>query len=40
MQWPAAGLWFVGLCIALDFTCHGRSWSAVALEEGNPLEVP
>jgi len=23
--------WFVGLCLAIDFFCHGVSWSAVAL---------
>jgi uncharacterized membrane protein HdeD (DUF308 family) len=40
LQLPVSGLWFVGLCIALDFICHGVSWSAVALAEGKPLEVP
>jgi uncharacterized membrane protein HdeD (DUF308 family) len=37
---PVSGLWFVGLCIALDFICHGVSWSAVALAEEKPLAVP
>ena len=40
LQVPVSGLWFVGLCIALDFICHGVSWSAVALAEGKPLAVP
>jgi uncharacterized membrane protein HdeD (DUF308 family) len=40
LQLPVSGLWFVGLCIALDFLCHGVSWCAVALAEGKPLEVP
>jgi uncharacterized membrane protein HdeD (DUF308 family) len=40
LQVPVTGLWFVGLCIALDFICHGASWSAVALAEGKPLEAP
>jgi uncharacterized membrane protein HdeD (DUF308 family) len=29
--WPVARLWFVGLCIGVDFICHGASWSALAL---------
>jgi len=32
--------WFVGLCIALDFICHGVSWSALALAERKPLQAP
>jgi uncharacterized membrane protein HdeD (DUF308 family) len=36
--WPVAKLWFVGLCIAVDFICHGVSWSALALEERKPLQ--
>jgi uncharacterized membrane protein HdeD (DUF308 family) len=40
LQLLVPGLWFVGLCIALDFICHGVSWAAVALAEGKPLEVP
>jgi uncharacterized membrane protein HdeD (DUF308 family) len=28
-----ASLWFVGLCIAIDFLCHGASWSAMSLAE-------
>jgi hypothetical protein len=37
--WPVDKLWFVGLCIAIDFLCHGLSWSALALTEGKPLQV-
>jgi uncharacterized membrane protein HdeD (DUF308 family) len=40
LQLPVSGLGFVGLCIALDFICHGVSWSAVALAEGKPPAVP
>jgi uncharacterized membrane protein HdeD (DUF308 family) len=40
LQMPVTGLWFVGLCVALDFICHGVSWSAVAPAEGKPLPVP
>jgi uncharacterized membrane protein HdeD (DUF308 family) len=29
--WPVAELWFVGLCVAVDFISHGVSWSALAL---------
>jgi uncharacterized membrane protein HdeD (DUF308 family) len=38
LRLPVSGLWFVGLCIALDFICHGVSWAAVGLAEGKPLE--
>jgi uncharacterized membrane protein HdeD (DUF308 family) len=38
MGWPIAKPWFVGLCIAIDFLCHGVSWSALALAERKPLE--
>ena len=38
LKLPVTGLWFVGLCIALDFVCHGVSWSAVALAERKPLD--
>lgn len=31
---------FVGLCIAVDFLCHGVSWSALALAERKCLESP
>jgi uncharacterized membrane protein HdeD (DUF308 family) len=31
--WPGNGPWFVGLCIAADFLCHGVSWSALALAQ-------
>jgi uncharacterized membrane protein HdeD (DUF308 family) len=37
LKLPVSGLWFVGLCITLDFLCHGVSWSAIALAEGKPL---
>lgn len=40
LQLPISAAWFVGLCIALDFLCHGVSWSAVALAEGKLLAVP
>jgi uncharacterized membrane protein HdeD (DUF308 family) len=32
VQW-----WFVGMCLAVDFLCHGASWSLVALAERKPL---
>ena len=38
LRLPVSGLWFVGLCIALDFICHGASWTAIGLAEGKPLE--
>jgi uncharacterized membrane protein HdeD (DUF308 family) len=34
--WPFGKLWFVGICIAIDFICHGVSWSALALAERKP----
>jgi uncharacterized membrane protein HdeD (DUF308 family) len=40
LQLPVSGLWFVGLGIALDFLCHGASWTVVALAEGKTLEAP
>jgi uncharacterized membrane protein HdeD (DUF308 family) len=33
ISWPVAELPFVGLCIAVDFLCHGVSWSGFALSE-------
>jgi uncharacterized membrane protein HdeD (DUF308 family) len=33
LRLPVSQLWFVGLCIALDYICHGISWSALALAE-------
>ena len=36
---PATKLWLVGLCIAVDFLCHGITWSAVALAERKRLEA-
>ena len=38
MGWPVARPWFVGLCIAVDFLCHGVSWSALALAERKPFQ--
>ena len=38
MGWPLARPWFVGLCIAIDFLCHGVTWSALALAERKPLQ--
>jgi uncharacterized membrane protein HdeD (DUF308 family) len=35
---PAAKLGFVGLCLAVDFLCHGFVWSAVALAERKSVE--
>jgi uncharacterized membrane protein HdeD (DUF308 family) len=34
---PVSKLWLVGLCIAVDFICHGVSWVAVGLAERKPL---
>jgi uncharacterized membrane protein HdeD (DUF308 family) len=39
-EWPVPELWFVGLCIAVDFICHGVSWSALALAERRHLREP
>jgi uncharacterized membrane protein HdeD (DUF308 family) len=36
---PTAKLGFVGLCLAVDFLCHGFVWSAVALAERKPVEA-
>jgi uncharacterized membrane protein HdeD (DUF308 family) len=38
LKLPVAGLWFVGLCIGLDFICHGVSWMVLALVEGKSLQ--
>jgi uncharacterized membrane protein HdeD (DUF308 family) len=38
VEGPVARLALVGLCIALDFICHGISWSALAFAERKPLE--
>jgi uncharacterized membrane protein HdeD (DUF308 family) len=40
LKLPVSGLWAVGLCMALDFLCHGASWSAVALAESKQLSLP
>jgi uncharacterized membrane protein HdeD (DUF308 family) len=37
LRLPASQLWFVGLCIAVDYICHGVSWSALALAERKPV---
>lgn len=39
-QGPVANLGFVGLCIAIDFLCHGIGWSALALAEREPVQAP
>ena len=38
IRWPIADLWIVGLCIAVDYICHGLSWVLIALAEHKPLE--
>jgi uncharacterized membrane protein HdeD (DUF308 family) len=38
--WPTNKLWFVGLCIAIDFLFHGVTWSALGLMERKPLQEP
>jgi uncharacterized membrane protein HdeD (DUF308 family) len=40
IEGPVAKLGFVGLCIAIDFLCHGISWSALALAERKPVRAP
>jgi uncharacterized membrane protein HdeD (DUF308 family) len=40
IEWPISKLWFVGLCIALDFLCRGTAWSVLALAERKPVQVP
>jgi uncharacterized membrane protein HdeD (DUF308 family) len=36
---PASKLGFVGACIAIDFLCHGVTWSALALAEQKPVKT-
>jgi uncharacterized membrane protein HdeD (DUF308 family) len=36
----AAKLGFVGICLAIDFLCHGVTWSALALAERKPVQEP
>jgi uncharacterized membrane protein HdeD (DUF308 family) len=36
----AGKLGFVGLCIAVDFLCHGVTWSALALAERKRAQAP
>ena len=40
IEGPVGKLGFVGLCIAIDFLCHGISWSALALAERKPVQTP
>ena len=35
--WPVGKGLLLALCIAVDFICHGVSWSVLALEERKPL---
>jgi uncharacterized membrane protein HdeD (DUF308 family) len=37
LEWTIAELWFLGLFLAVDFLCHGVSWSALALAERRPF---
>jgi uncharacterized membrane protein HdeD (DUF308 family) len=37
---PAAKISLVGICIAIDFICHGVSWSALALAERSGPRAP
>ena len=30
-QWPASGLWVLGLCLGLDLIFHGIAWTAYSL---------
>jgi uncharacterized membrane protein HdeD (DUF308 family) len=30
-QWPASGLWFIGLCVGVDLLLHGATWIAFAM---------
>jgi carbon storage regulator CsrA len=40
LRLPVSQLWFVGLCLAIDYLCHGGSWFAIALAESKPLQAP
>ena len=40
IEGPVGKLGFVGLCIAIDFLCHGISWSVLALAERKPVQTP
>jgi uncharacterized membrane protein HdeD (DUF308 family) len=40
MDWPVGQVWLVGLCISIDFICHGASWSALALAAREPAGAP
>jgi uncharacterized membrane protein HdeD (DUF308 family) len=37
--WPVNKLWFVSLCIAVDFICHGAIWSALSLAGRKPVQA-
>lgn len=40
IQGSVGKLGFVGLCIAIDFLCHGATWSALALTERKSVQTP
>jgi uncharacterized membrane protein HdeD (DUF308 family) len=37
---PVGKVWLLGVAIAVDFICHGLTWSAVALAERRQPELP
>jgi uncharacterized membrane protein HdeD (DUF308 family) len=39
LGWPVAQVWFVGLCIAIDFLCQGLSWWVLGMAEREPAAV-
>jgi uncharacterized membrane protein HdeD (DUF308 family) len=39
LRLPVSQLWFAALCMAVDFLCHGVSWSAVAVAERKLLQA-
>ncbi len=38
--WPDRKIWFLGLCIAVDFICHGVSWLGIAMADKNSAQAP
>jgi uncharacterized membrane protein HdeD (DUF308 family) len=32
IQWPASGLWVIGLFVGIDLILYGRVWIALALD--------
>lgn len=30
-EWPASGLWFIGLCVGIDLILNGWTWLMLAL---------